>query len=80
MKIKESDIKSLTKDEMKILLSFLMKNRFFTNQMFPYLTFQFFFYFVLVGCSLYFLNSKFNWMIAVENIETGVKNRIIKKK
>jgi len=80
MKIKESDIKSLTKDEMKILLSFLMKNRFFTNQMFPYLTFQFFFYFVLVGSSLYFLNSKFNWMIAVENIETGVKNRIIKKK
>jgi len=80
MKIKESDIKSLTKDEMKILLSFLMKNRLFTNQMFPYLTFQFFFYFVLVGSSLYFLNSKFNWMIAVENIETGVKNRIIKKK
>jgi hypothetical protein len=80
MKIKESDIKSLTKDEMKILLSFLMKNRLFTNQMFPYLTFQFFFYFVLVGCSLYFLNSKFNWMIMIENKQTGIRNTIKKVK
>lgn len=79
MKISEEQIKSLTKEEVQLLISFLLKNRFFTVQMFPYLTFQFFFYFVLVSSSIYFLSRKYNWMIAVENIETGVKNRIVKK-
>jgi hypothetical protein len=80
MRINESDITSFTKDEIKILVSFLMKNRFFTNQMFPYLTFQFLFLFVLAGSSIYFLNKKFNWMIMVENKQTGIRNTIKKVK
>ena len=73
MKINETDIKALNKEEVKSLISFLMKNSFFTNQMFPYVTFQFLFIFGLVGSSIYFLSKKYNWMVIVENKDTGKK-------
>jgi hypothetical protein len=79
MKIIQTEIESLTKEEIKTLIFFLMRNKHFLKQMFPYLNWQSLILFLIIGSliggSIYLINKKFDWLLVVEKKDDSKNNQ-----
>lgn len=79
MRISEFEVINLTQNEIKTLVLFLLKNKYFKRQIFLYSRWEYIFSLLLISGAVYLINKKFNFFIMIEKKDNKEKKFYGKK-